>query len=74
VVPCTVQYPDATGAGAIDIAFPINFHAVGVPWPFAGHGAKDTSCGQGKQTCRLHVKGSNMSAAGVIDVEDTLVW
>ena len=31
-----VQNPDTTGSGAIDIASPIDFHAVGVPWPLAG--------------------------------------
>jgi len=73
VRPGAIQNPDTTGASAVDVAFPIDFHAVGVPRLLTGHGAKDTICRQGTQACRLHIKGPNMSAVGVIDVEDIFV-
>ena len=71
--PGAIQNPDATRAGAVDIALHVDFHAVRVAWPITGHGTENAVCGQSQQACRFHVKGPNVPTAGVVDVEDALI-
>lgn len=72
--PRAIHNPDTTGACAIDTAFPVDFHAIRVAWQLTAHGTENAVRGQGEQACRFDVKSPNVPTAGVIDVEDALIW
>jgi hypothetical protein len=74
VLPGIIDDPDSTRSSAVDIASLVNFHAVGVPRSLTSHGAKDPVRGQRQQPRRFYIEGSNMTTAGIIDVQDLLVW
>src|SRR5271169_4347296 len=68
-----IDDPEPAGAAAIDIAFDIDFHAVGN----AGLGStqidKYAITGFGERAVRRDIKSPDVAAARIIDVEDALV-
>src|SRR5882724_4983629 len=74
MLPGIVKDPDATRSSAVDIALLVNFHAVWVSRLLTGHSAKDPVRGQRQQPRRFYIEGSNVTTAGIIDVQDLLVW
>src|SRR5207249_11419274 len=71
-IPLGIDHVNAGRACAVDVAFDIHLHPVGIPRFVTASLIEEPSVAQGP--IGFHLEYANVATGGVVDIEERLVW